>query len=422
MFELPPGVEAMKINTVQALWMVDPAYGGLHTICDLNLYCGTLPDPGAPTSSILGVALTPGYLNEVDLSNDDWIVRSGSPFAVGFRYSWAVGDIDGGSTHIVADTDGCQPGKNMVYDSATSSWVDPCDFGVPGDFVIRVTGDVIPSKAPFGDFNADGSVDMVDFAELQRCLSAPGYTPTAECIAAFDCDRDGLVDSNDILQFVACARGPAVSVDPACGNCLPAGLCAAGLGKLLSDAKEKVRVELVAWWGYIIILVLVIVGYFAARGFLSPYLLQQDLNNWTRDAHCPDDIDTQNRLKEAMTYLRDTLGAIDPDAKACGKFLYDNEYYKCGKVLIATGSNPRGFIGHNPPGSEFIYVDNDFVTWRYFKEVLALILYAEYSHFRPEHTSDENACQIRLDTFRTTHHMQTVLPEMRHGLPEGISD
>lgn len=193
-FELPPGVDAFKIKTVQALIMSDPK-NGVATIFDVQLYCG-MPSSTPPTSIIEGAAMVPDWMNHLDVSNEGWVVRSGSPFAIGLRYNWGIEGIDSFNGHVVADGDGCQIGKNLAYDATTDSWLDPCLLGAPGDFIIRVEGESIPSMAPFGDFNGDGFVDMSDFAALQRCLSLPeGTEVTAECLAAFDCDRSGRVDA-----------------------------------------------------------------------------------------------------------------------------------------------------------------------------------------------------------------------------------
>lgn len=59
-----------------------------------------------------------------------------------------------------------------------------------------------------GDFDADGDVDLMDFATFQACFNGPnrGYA-IAACEAA-DADQDGDVDLVDFGMFQACFNGP----------------------------------------------------------------------------------------------------------------------------------------------------------------------------------------------------------------------
>jgi len=65
----------------------------------------------------------------------------------------------------------------------------------------------------YGDDNLDGSVDMIDFAALQRCLvigESSSQTTTGAC-KCFDADSDGYVGSTaDIQTFLDCAMGPGI--------------------------------------------------------------------------------------------------------------------------------------------------------------------------------------------------------------------
>lgn len=424
LFTLPPGVEAMKITSVDAVMAVDPAYGALETVCDLQLYCsGSMDTPSAMKE---GGMFNPG-LNSMDVSSDGWIVRS--DFAIGLRYRWAVGDIDHKSTHVVTDVDGCQAGVNLVYDAAADEWIDPCTHGIPGDFAIRVTGEPILSKAPFGDFNADGwFVDMIDFAAFQRCMTLPaGTTTSAECLAAFDCDRDSRVDTNDLSQFITCARGPGIPLDPACGACLPEGTCPAGAPLKIELGHTSQRTFA---WVYVIIgaIILIVLGgiYF---NYLSPAQVIASRNAWMATYRCPYSTTDQLRLKEAMIYLRDTAGATDPDAYHIGKYMMDNKWYECGSILIAEGPNPDNIYASSQGGygGYLIFIDRRFVEWQYFKEVLAMILYGQMGHFMDPAgnevlNADDRALNLRLDGYRFLHGAQNYLPEYRHGAREGVVD
>ncbi len=67
-----------------------------------------------------------------------------------------------------------------------------------------------------GDFDADGDVDLDDFAALQKCLTGPfvGVSDPA-CLIA-DLDADGDVDFADVSRFVNCVSGPGMPANPNC--------------------------------------------------------------------------------------------------------------------------------------------------------------------------------------------------------------
>ncbi|MBI4581160.1 MAG: hypothetical protein HY718_15760, partial [Planctomycetes bacterium] len=59
----------------------------------------------------------------------------------------------------------------------------------------------------YGDTNADGSVDMTDFAALQACLTTGGGTLPDSC-KCLDITGDGAITGADMERFIACAGGP----------------------------------------------------------------------------------------------------------------------------------------------------------------------------------------------------------------------
>jgi hypothetical protein len=69
----------------------------------------------------------------------------------------------------------------------------------------------------FADRDADGDVDMVDFAMFQRCLTTGGGTYATECVC-LDHNFNGTIDENDLTSFAACASGANVPATPGCGN------------------------------------------------------------------------------------------------------------------------------------------------------------------------------------------------------------
>ncbi len=66
----------------------------------------------------------------------------------------------------------------------------------------------VRDRALPGDPNADGHVDLVDFAELAECLTGASAGPLAFGCDAFDRDADGDVDLRDVARFQTAFTGP----------------------------------------------------------------------------------------------------------------------------------------------------------------------------------------------------------------------
>ena len=58
-----------------------------------------------------------------------------------------------------------------------------------------------------GDFDSDGNVDLLDFADLQGCVSAPPER-ALPCTVKFDFNGDRKVDVSDVAGFEAALTGP----------------------------------------------------------------------------------------------------------------------------------------------------------------------------------------------------------------------
>lgn len=87
-----------------------------------------------------------------------------------------------------------------------------------GDDVISVTLNVITGITcpdPFADADEDGDVDIVDHAELQRCLT--DSAPASGCLC-FDRDYSSSIDVADTQAFLACFSGPNISANIACDD------------------------------------------------------------------------------------------------------------------------------------------------------------------------------------------------------------
>ena len=59
-----------------------------------------------------------------------------------------------------------------------------------------------------GDYNADGRVELADYASLHGCLSGPDDAASLACQCWFDFDGDGTVDLHDMINFMLNFTGP----------------------------------------------------------------------------------------------------------------------------------------------------------------------------------------------------------------------
>lgn len=78
--------------------------------------------------------------------------------------------------------------------------------------VDRTAGKVfrIRPNHPTGDANADGDLDLGDFAKLQQCFSGsnPGNPVPADCLITVDINEDNDVDDGDTAGFQGAFSGP----------------------------------------------------------------------------------------------------------------------------------------------------------------------------------------------------------------------
>jgi hypothetical protein len=69
-----------------------------------------------------------------------------------------------------------------------------------------------PAAWPDGDH--DGDVDMIDFANMQRCINVglpgSGYADGCGC---FDKNKDGSINITDVEKFALCAQGEGIIVE-----------------------------------------------------------------------------------------------------------------------------------------------------------------------------------------------------------------
>lgn len=70
--------------------------------------------------------------------------------------------------------------------------------------------DTLCCPSIYGDDDHDGSVDMSDFAALQRCVTIGGGGAISPSCMCFDFDGSDSINASDVQHFADCAMGPSV--------------------------------------------------------------------------------------------------------------------------------------------------------------------------------------------------------------------
>jgi hypothetical protein len=200
-FTLPANQYPIQILKVGVGW--GSAFGGTGQSIEeaLHVYAGGLPNPGTPIFSLIGPVLNDGFINEFNLTPGNITIASG-PFTVALELlNNSASDIF--APTLVHDGNGCQAGKNVVY-QVPGGWTSACALGVSGDWVfyvkyrsLNVTGGATPvrtvfSEPPLSTTSCDtvyvvnnGCADLV-ISDVSGCGSAPfsiDTTPTATTVA-----------------------------------------------------------------------------------------------------------------------------------------------------------------------------------------------------------------------------------------------
>lgn len=129
--------------------------------------------------------------------------------------------VDGGVAVIAAaDSDAAGPGSGSAYvfrglsDCNETGTLDLCDI-LSGDSQDG-DGNGVPDEcaATGGDFDGDGDVDLMDFAQFDSCVTGPGGEASDPC-DVFDFDGDHDVDLADLrgmlLAFTGASGGETAS-------------------------------------------------------------------------------------------------------------------------------------------------------------------------------------------------------------------
>jgi hypothetical protein len=110
----------------------------------------------------------------------------------------STGDVQAITVHY--DTASLAPG----FHPATITVTDPNALNSPQAITVRLTIDPLPMDA-----DADGDVDITDYAKFQLCYNGPARPPGAtSCAETHDYDHDGDVDLSDYSRFLDCYNGP----------------------------------------------------------------------------------------------------------------------------------------------------------------------------------------------------------------------
>ncbi|MCK4659794.1 MAG: endonuclease/exonuclease/phosphatase family protein [Phycisphaerae bacterium] len=134
-------------------------------------------------------------------------------------YTWRAdgGSYNPGALDRVLYTDSALSVGNSYVLNTTSMAADDLDaaglefydvmLNPPGyyDHLPLIVDFVVPAKLR-GDWNNDGVVDVLDFAEFPACLSSPSGTssftiPPWQCLDVFDFDTDDDIDLADFVAF-----------------------------------------------------------------------------------------------------------------------------------------------------------------------------------------------------------------------------
>jgi|GEM_PF-1809516 len=438
-FDVPCGMLPLQIKKVQVLWrsQVGPT---TQVMTHVHVYGSGAPVPGSPLFTGEGALMTAGYMNEFSVPGQGWTVNQ-SPFTIGIEYINDLGQpVDTSSGHLTTDADGCQPGKNLIYNSATVQWIDPCAFGMLGDFVIRVVFEPMGTGC-FLDSDCDSDVDMSDFAALQGCLSGDGATAVQECLV-FDCNGDGDVDLTDYAA--GCPTGPGTTCDPGCGVC--SGASAAPNPDrnplaLLGSAMEVLRSSVDgmfpptldgtvrdgaigegARWTLIGVLVVITIITFITVYFIGPCTsaaCRQALGLQFRQKAVNPDSAEQIRINQGLDWL--LYDADDQQAEECVTW-YDSHLARqstlFGTVQVNHWADRQGIVGSRILVENKVSIHVSFVTGPEFSpELLALILFAEWQHIDQTFASEESL-EVELKAFRQRVGLTELRPEFQHGPAE----
>gem|GEM_PF-5992233 len=111
--------------------------------------------------------------------------------------------------------DDCDPDCNG------NGTADPCEVP-PIGMGTDCNGNKVPDECECGDWNGDGLIGHVDYAQFQTCFEGPGVAVAAGCECMLDSDGDGDLDLEDFWAFQHC-RSSNLLIDYDCVSPCPPG-------------------------------------------------------------------------------------------------------------------------------------------------------------------------------------------------------
>lgn len=128
-----------------------------------------------------------------------WMASAGLVWAGdGYKVDWFT--VDGGG---IMNADEGTPGGYQLSGTAGQSdagaTMTGSGYSLSGGYWVPVPTQAACGETP-GDFDGDGDVDLVDFANYQLCYSGPGGEVAEDCQCA-DFDGDGDADLVDFGSF-----------------------------------------------------------------------------------------------------------------------------------------------------------------------------------------------------------------------------
>ena len=122
-------------------------------------------------------------------------------------------DVDGDDLAVLLAAFGRSlgdPRYNAVADLDDDGTVTLTDFQIwLTCFRVTIADPTAPAPEPgvLGDYDADGDVDLADFADFEFCLSdPPGFQ--FPCFMKFDFDGNDVIDIDDYAEFQQSMSGP----------------------------------------------------------------------------------------------------------------------------------------------------------------------------------------------------------------------
>jgi hypothetical protein len=134
-FTVPAGDGKVLLLQAQ-FWACDGSGLGFASSrpVQVNVYPAGGPNPGTPVYVSPTISALPGFLNLWPLEPENLSFDPADTFTLGVKL--LNGGLFPNFTTLSTDSDGCQPGKSLIF-AVPGGWTDACTLGVSGDMFIR---------------------------------------------------------------------------------------------------------------------------------------------------------------------------------------------------------------------------------------------------------------------------------------------